>query len=340
MRWTAAAAGAAALLLAASGPALAETATRVDGKGRGITFDLQAPGVDVDGYARLLSDSLHGDEISAVVIRVIPGAAIAIECGEGAAACFQRAGADARIIVPATTAAGVRDSLIHEYGHHVDSTVRHQTGRCSDGTARWWAARGAAALLASGDLRCDYGAGWSRSIAEVFAEDYRVLNVPGATSRGAAGQPAPAVLDALRADLAEMDRAVPAPPPGATPEPVPPADPSGAVDGAAAAGADAPVLRPGRGLARAGRLVAGRASVIRFRLTAKGRVALLVRRRGALRADFSVVLRCGRGPVLVGDGRRRAAVRVAGRVGPGRCTATVRAGRKHLSYRASVRLLR
>ena len=75
MRWTATAAGAAALLLAASGPALAETATRVDGKGRGITFDLQAPGVDVDGYARLLSDSLHGDEISAVVIRVIPGSA-------------------------------------------------------------------------------------------------------------------------------------------------------------------------------------------------------------------------------------------------------------------------
>lgn len=339
MRWNSAAVGAAALLLAVSGPALAATATRADAKGRTITFDLQAPGVDVDGYAALLSGALHGDEISAVVIRVIPGSAIATECGEGAAACFQRINADSRIIVPATTAAGVRDSLIHEYGHHVDSTVRHQAGRCSDGTARWWGARGAAALLASGDLRCDYGAGWSRSIAEVFAEDYRVLNVPGATSRGAAGQPTPAVLDALRLDLAELDRAVPAPPPGATPEPVPPADPAGASNGVPA-GVDAPVLRPGRGLARAGRVKAGRTSVIRFRVTTKRRVALVVSRRGALRSDFSVVLRCGRGPVLVGDGRRRSVVTVAGRVGPGRCTATIRAGRKGLSFSAKVRIPR
>lgn len=78
--------------------------------------------------------------------------------------------------------------------------------------------------------------------------------------------------------------------------------------------------------------------MIRFRVTAKRRVALVVRRRGALRTDFSVVLRCGRGRALVGDGRRRAVVRVAGRIGPGRCTATVRAGRKGLTYRASVRL--
>lgn len=340
MRWNAAAVGAAALLLAASGPALAETATRADGKGRTITFDLQAPGVDVDGYARLLSESLHGDEISTVVVRVVPGPAIATECGAGAAACFQRIGDDSRIIVPATTATGVRDSLIHEYGHHVDSTVRHQAGRCPDGTPRWWAARGAAALLSSGELRCDYGAGWSRSVAEVFAEDYRVLNVPGATSRGAAGQPTPAVLDALRLDLAELDRAIPPAPPGAMPEPVPPPDPAGAPNGAPVAAVDAPVLRPGRGLARAGRVKAGRTSVIRFRVTAKRRVALVVRRRGALRADFSVVLRCGRGPVLVGDGRRRSVVTVAGRVGPGRCTATIRAGRKGLSYSARVLLPR
>lgn len=328
-------AGAVALLGAASAPALAATATRADAKGRTITFDVQATGVDVGGYAGVLSGTLHGDEISAVTIRVVPQSSIAAECGDGAAACFERVGRVSTIIVPAGSVPAVRDSLVHEYGHHIDATVRHQAGSCSDGTARWWAARGAAAALSSGQVRCDYSAGWDHSLAEVFAEDYRVLNVPGATSRGALGQPGAAVLDALRQDVADLDRAAPAPPPGTTPEPVPPAEP---VAGSPAQGAPAPVLRRGRGLARAARLDAGAVSTIRFRVAARGRVTVVVRRRGVVRGDFVVVLRCGRGPALVGDGRRRGVVRVAGRVGPATCTATIRAGRKGLRFASRIRL--
>ena len=325
------AAGAAALLIASSAPALAETATRADAKGRTITFDLQTTGVDVDGYARILSETLHGDEISGVTVRVVPGAAIVTECGPGAAACYERVNRTARIIVPAEAAGAVRDPLVHEYGHHVDATVHHQAGSCPDGTSRWWAARGAAAALASGQLACDYSAGWEHSLAEVFAEDYRVLNVPGAASRGALGQPGPAVLDALRQDLAELDGAPPASPPGATPEPVPSPDPS------QAGGASAPLLGRGGSLRGAGRLKAGEVARIGFRLTGRRNVALVVRRRGLGGGDFAVLLRCGGGSVLVGDGRRRAVVRVSGRVGPGRCTATVRAGRRGLDFGARLR---
>ncbi len=333
-RWTTALiAGAAALSAGAPAAALAEIATRSDGAGRTITFDLQAAGVDVDGYAQLLSQALHGDEIGAVTVRVVPDSAIAVECGAGAAACYERTGSNARIIVPAVTAAAVRDSLVHEYGHHVDSTVRHQPGTCADGTPRWWAARGAAAALASGQVRCDYGAGWERSLAEVFAEDYRVLNVAGAMSRGTLGQPGPVVLEALRQDLAALGQGVPPPPPGTPAEPSPPPGPSGGA-------ADPPLLRRGANLTRSGRLSAGQVAKIGFRLTGRHRVALVVRRRGAARGDFAVVLRCGRGAALIGDGRRRSAVTVSGRVGPGRCTATVRAGRRGLDFGVRLRVQR
>jgi hypothetical protein len=336
-RWTTAlVAGSVALVVAAPVRALAEIATRSDAKGRTITFDLQTAGVDVAAYAGVLSETLHGDEISTVTVRVIPPAAIATECGAGAAACFERDGSGARIIVPAEAATAVRDSLVHEYGHHIDSTVRHQTGQCSDGTRRWWAARGGAALLASGQLRCDYSAGWDRSLAEVFAEDYRALNVPGAVSRGALGQPGPAVLDALRQDLADLDRATPPAAPG---EPVPAPDPSQPRAGGAG-GLTVPVLRRGGRLTRAGRLAPREVVTIGFRLIARRRLALSVSRRGAARADFAVVLRCGRGPALIGDGRRRAAVALGGRLGPGRCTATIRAGRRGLDFGARLRVLR
>lgn len=346
-RWTTTlAATVAALAVGAPTAALAEITTRPDASGRTITFDLQAAGVDVDGYAGLLAGTLHGDEISAVTVRVVPASAMLVECGAGAAACYRRSGSNARITVPAASVAAVRDSLVHEYGHHVDSSVRHLSAtNCSDGTPRWWAARGAAASLASGNLRCDYGAGWERSVAEVFAEDYRVLNVQGAVSRGALGQPGPAVLDALRLDLADLVRSVPAPPPGAPPEPVPPPDPASPGAGAPGPGtpgktAGAPLLRRGANLARSGRLRAGKVAKIRFRVTGRQRIALVVRRRGSVRRDFSVVLRCGRAKAIIGDGRRRSRVVVRGRVGPGLCTAKVRAGRRGLAYGLVVRIRR
>ncbi len=59
----------AALALATA--AGAEIVTRADTEGRTITFDVQAPSVDVDWYAAVLRAAAHGDEISRVTIRIV-----------------------------------------------------------------------------------------------------------------------------------------------------------------------------------------------------------------------------------------------------------------------------
>ena len=51
----------AALALATA--AGAEIVTKADSEGRTITFDVRAPGVDVDWYAAILRAAVHGDEI-------------------------------------------------------------------------------------------------------------------------------------------------------------------------------------------------------------------------------------------------------------------------------------
>ncbi|MDH3226487.1 MAG: hypothetical protein OEM67_05285, partial [Thermoleophilia bacterium] len=171
---------AAALTASAALATTAAAAEQVvnDSRGRPITFDVQAAGVDVNGYAAILDRSLHGNEISDVVVRVIPENQIARECGSGALACYQwsnRGGA--LITVPSMPPAQVTSPLVHEYGHHVDATYAHlDSARGLDGTARWWSARGMAALLSSGQVAFSYGLGWPRSVAEIFAEDYKNLN--------------------------------------------------------------------------------------------------------------------------------------------------------------------
>ena len=69
-----------------------------------------------------------------------------------------------------------RVSMLHEYGHHLD-TFWHVSGVPElNGTPTWWAARGMASLLADHQVAFDYSLGWSHSIAEVFAEDYAYIH--------------------------------------------------------------------------------------------------------------------------------------------------------------------
>ncbi len=175
----------AAMVLATAATAGAAPVVTHDSAGRPITFDVQAQGADVAGYTAILDGLLHGDEISDVVVTIVPQASIATQCGAGAAACYRwssRGGA--AMFVPNQAPAQVRGALTHEYGHHVDATRPHLAGAGGlDGTAGWWRARGMAALLAQGQVAWDYSRGWDRSIAEVFAEDYKLTNLQGETSR-------------------------------------------------------------------------------------------------------------------------------------------------------------
>jgi hypothetical protein len=161
-----------AVALSAAVAARAETVVSHDDQGRPITFDVVAPGVDVEWYASLLRPAGHGNEISTVTIRIVPPDRIGIHCGLLAEACYGAPGGNATIIIPAGQDEDVAHALIHEYGHHLDRSWTVAGFNEPNGTPVWWAARGMAGLLSSGSVAYDYSLGWNRSTGEVFAEDY------------------------------------------------------------------------------------------------------------------------------------------------------------------------
>jgi hypothetical protein len=168
-----------ALALAAATGADAAIVTSRDAQGRVITFDVRAATVDTEWYASVLRAAAHGDEISKVAIRIVPSADIQTLCGDEAAACYGNRRGTPTIIIPVGQSAFVEGTLLHEYGHHLD-TYWHVTGVPElNGTPAWWAARGMAAMLASHRVAFDYSLGWSHSIPEIFAEDYAYIHMPG-----------------------------------------------------------------------------------------------------------------------------------------------------------------
>jgi hypothetical protein len=70
----------------------------------------------------------------------------------------------------------LEDTLLHEYGHHLDTYWRVSGVPELNGTPVWWAARGMAALLAQHQVAFDYSLGWSHGIGEIFAEDYSYIH--------------------------------------------------------------------------------------------------------------------------------------------------------------------
>jgi hypothetical protein len=171
-----------ALVLATLTLALATTAgaaivTSQDLQGRRMTFDVRAATVDTDWYAAVLRASAHGDEISDVTVRIVPEAQIGDLCGGDAVACYTGRTSRPTIIVPAGQSTSLESTLLHEYGHHLD-TAWHVSGvQELNGTPVWWNLRGMAALLAQRRVTFDYALGWSHSIAEVFAEDYAYIHM-------------------------------------------------------------------------------------------------------------------------------------------------------------------
>jgi hypothetical protein len=166
-----------AVVLAAATGANAAIITSHDGQGRAITFDVRAATVDTEWYAAVLRASAHGDEISDVTIRIVPEAAVGDLCGVEAVACYTGRGRNPTIIVPAGQSTSLESTLLHEYGHHIDTAWRVPGIQELNGTPVWWAARGMASLLSQHRVAFDYSLGWAHSIAEVFAEDYAYIHV-------------------------------------------------------------------------------------------------------------------------------------------------------------------
>ena len=167
----------AALALVFATGANAAIVTSHDDQGRQITFDVRAPNVDTEWYASVLRASAHGNEISDVTIRIVPESQIPGLCGgEDASACYTGRSGPPTIMIAAGKSKILEDTLLHEYGHHLDTYWRVSGVPELNGTPVWWAARGMAALLAEHQVAFDYSLGWSHGIGEIFAEDYSYIH--------------------------------------------------------------------------------------------------------------------------------------------------------------------
>jgi hypothetical protein len=76
------------------------------------------------------------------------------------------------IVVPAGKGFLVAYTLLHEYGHHLDTAWPVPGVSEPNGTPVWWALRGIAQRRKFGAVSDSYGLGWSHGIGEIFAEDY------------------------------------------------------------------------------------------------------------------------------------------------------------------------
>lgn len=293
--------------LVSAAAARAELVVRQDAAGRAITFDVLEPTADVDWYASILSAAAHGDEISDVTIRIVPPAEIASRCGQDAAACFELRRGVRTITVPAGKSDGLASVLLHEYGHHLDSSWTVDGVAELNGTPAWWVARGMAALVDARSVAGDYSLGWDRSIGEVFAEDYAYVNRGGYYSIPWLAPPDEALKALLLAELGGLT----ATPPGTPPAVTPPAEP-----------ATRPVV-----VVRSGTLAARGRRAIPFQLMGPGRrvtvttsVSSMRRLRAAARlevvCDGSVAGR------LTMPSRRISTLDLTG-LGPARCEAVL-----------------
>jgi len=143
-----------------------------DDAGRDIVFNVRTSGVNVEWYADLLREATHGGEISAVTFRIVRRDVLPRFCGPDAAGCYQTRRTGAEIVIPAGQNADVAHTLLHEYGHHIDRARKHRSLPEPNGSAAWWAARKMGIRLDRGEVAFGYQLVWSRSVGEIFAEDY------------------------------------------------------------------------------------------------------------------------------------------------------------------------
>jgi hypothetical protein len=202
----------AALALAGATGANAAIVTSHDDQGRTITFDVRATAVDTEWYASVLRAAAHGNEISTVRITLVPEPQFPAFCGgQEAAACYSRSGTPT-IFVAAGKSRLLETVLLHEYGHHLDTSWPVSGVPELNGTPTWWAARGMASLLAGNQVAFDYSLGWGHSVGEVFAEDYAYIHTHTRYGITWLSPPDAALQSALFAELGTPTAALPAAP--------------------------------------------------------------------------------------------------------------------------------
>jgi hypothetical protein len=300
-----------AAALAVAGDVLAAEIVRSDAEGRPIRLDVRAGGVDADWYAGLLRRAAHADEISTVTIRIVDRDDLREMCGRRAGGCYRGRRGGGVVIVPAGRTSAVAHTLLHEYAHHIDRSEGHDAAREPNGTRNWWRTRQMGRLVSQGSVFRSYrGGGWSRSIAEIFAEDYAHTQIDSRYAIPWLSPPGQAVKQAILADLGRAR-------PPTTTQP--------------------PALRPVV-IERQGTLAPGDRVTIPFGLLGPGRrVTFTATVTGA---SARLELTCGRrvGAKSVAPGQGRVSLDVHD-LGPAGCRATlVGTSSGALGFRATLRL--
>jgi hypothetical protein len=279
----------------------AEIVTRQDNQGRTMTFDVRTEGADVEFYANLLRWATHGDEIADVRVRIVDPVEVQGQCGAAALACYGMRRGIPTIVMPSGTGTVIAETMLHEYGHHLDTAWDVEGVPDLEGTPVWWNARGMAALLANGMVAFDYSRGWNRSVAEIFAEDYSYIHLGGSYAIPWLEPPDEALRTAMFAEL------------GGAPTAAPPTE----------ATIVAPLV-----ITRAGRIAARRRVSVPFGLLGPGRhVTLTVNlsgsNRAGIRARAEIV--CNNNVVARQTFGRRRVQRVLNipSIGPAECQARV-----------------
>lgn len=167
---------------AAAGPATwGGVTTATDGELVSVSFSQDYP-VDPARqlqWADFMTSLVHGPELQSVSVLFVPLGQVQRQCGSEALACYSPQ--DETIVLPGDElpdGPSLQSILIHEYGHHIAATRANPPWDANEyGPKRWATAMGVCAKAAAGQLfPGDEGIEYDRNPAEVFAEDYRVLN--------------------------------------------------------------------------------------------------------------------------------------------------------------------
>jgi hypothetical protein len=161
---------AAAVTLAAAAPAGAEPIVQ-------STTALGADPVREAAWAGFFRALPHGAELATVTVILGTEADVTARCGSEADGCYLPAART--IVMPggALPGGGVADEIArHEYGHHIAEQADNAPFSRGLGTKRWFTDEDVCRRLRSGALVDDAAQSYSRSVAEGFAEAYRVAS--------------------------------------------------------------------------------------------------------------------------------------------------------------------
>jgi hypothetical protein len=130
-------------------------------------------------WAEFVASLLHGAELTAVRVYLIPPREIRGTCGFTALACYDSS--RGALYAPGQDVDGdppAESIVAHEYGHHVAANRLNSPWRAVDyGTKRWGTAMRICPRTTSGELSPgNESDAYMRNPGEGFAEAYRVLN--------------------------------------------------------------------------------------------------------------------------------------------------------------------